>query len=103
MVWGSRIEAQHQVFFHQLVQRRSQLVFIGARLRFDRIGHRGFGHRHRIDQYLMAFRAKSVARLRDAQLGDRAQITGMQFADLDQLAALASPRCEPSLSVSPRV
>ena len=56
------IEAKQKILFHQLVQRRSQLVFVRARLRFDRISHRGLGNGHGLDENLVSLGAKRVAR-----------------------------------------
>ena len=94
------IEAKQQVFFHQLVQRRSQLVFVRAGLRLDRVSHRRLRNRDRVDQDFVPLRAQRVAGQRDAQLGDRAEITRMQLRYFDQLPSLHDREVRQSLVVA---
>ena len=78
----------HRIFFHHLVQRRRQLILVGARLRFDRIRHRRLRHRHWFQKNLVRFIAQSVTRQGHAKLGHSSKIPRMQLLHLNRLAPL---------------
>ena len=101
---GLRIaeEPDHRVVFHQLVQRRRELVLIGAGLRLDGVGHGGFGHGYRLEEDLVRFVAERVSGQRDAQLGDGAEVAGVEFLHLDRLAALHDGEVRQALGLLPR-
>ncbi len=80
---GLRIaeEAQHGVFFHQLVEADAQLVFVGAALRLD---GEGDGRLGQLDARILdrgCLVAQRVAGERVFQLRDRANIAGVQLRD----------------------
>ena len=58
---GVAEEAQHGIFFHQLVDAVAQLVFVGAGLGLDGEGDRRFGERDRRILDGSAFVAQRVA------------------------------------------
>ena len=78
---GLRIaeEAQHGIFFHQLVDAVAQLVFVGARLGLDGEGdgRLGEGDLRILDR--RTFVAQRVAGQGVLQLGDGADIAGVQL------------------------
>ncbi len=80
--FGLRIaeEAQHGIFFHQFVDARAQLVFVGAALGLDGESDRRLGQLHPRILNGRALVAESVAGERVFQLRNRADIAGMQFS-----------------------
>ena len=81
-------EAHHGVFFHELVQGGRELVLVGAGLGLDGVGHGGLGHGDGLEEDLVRLVAEGVAGQGDAQLGDGAEVAGVEFRNLDGLAAL---------------
>ena len=81
-------EAQHEIFFHQLVDAVGELVFIGARLGLDgksngRLGQLQVGILNRA-----ALVSQRIAGERFPQLGDHADVAGVQLGHLDRRLAL---------------
>ena len=62
----------------------------------------GFGHRHGIEEDVLALFAQRVAGKGDAQLDGSAQIAGVEFLHLHRLAALHDVEVGESLRL-PRV
>ncbi len=81
-------EADEQVFFHELVDGGGELVFVGAALGLDGVGHGRLGGSGHIHLDLRALLAQRVAGEGFAQLGHGAQIAGVQLGHFDGLAAL---------------
>ena len=77
-----------EVFFHELVEGGGELVFVGAGLGLDGVGHGGLGHGDGVDAEVVAFVAEGVAGVGDAELGDDAEVAGVELGDFDELAAL---------------
>ena len=86
---GLRIaeEAQHGIFFHQLVDAGAQLVFIGAALGFDGKGDRRLRQLHPRILNRRRLVAQRVAGERVFQLGHRSNVAGVQ------LRSPAPPSC----------
>ena len=82
------VEADEQVFFHELVDGGRELVFVGARLWLDGVGHGGLGRRGHVDLEVGAFLAERVAGERVAELAHCAEIAGVKLGDFNGLAAL---------------
>ena len=80
-----------------------ELVFVGAALRLDGVGHGRLGQRSQINLNIRALRAQRVAGQRFAQLGHRADIAGMQFGDFNGLAALHHAQVREALLAASRV
>ncbi len=97
------IEANQQVFFHELMNGGRELVFIGAGLGLDGIGHRRFGQRGEVDLNVAALLPQRVAGKGIAQLGYRAEIAGMQLGDFNRLAALHDAKVREALLAAARV
>jgi hypothetical protein len=85
------------------VQGRRELVFVGARARLDRIGHRRLGNRDRLDENLVRLVAERVAGERDVQLDRGAQIARVQLLHLDRLAPLHQVKVGQALRLAARV
>ncbi len=87
---GLRIaeEADEQVLFHELVDGGGELVFVGAGLGLDGVGHGGLGEPGQFDLDVAALDAESVAGEGIAQLGHGAEVAGVELEDFDCLAAL---------------
>ena len=81
-------EADEQVLFHELVDGGGELVFVGAGLGLDGVGHGRLGQRGDVDLDLGALLAEGVAGEGVAQLGHGAQVAGVQLGHFDGLAAL---------------
>ena len=74
-------EAKEKIFLHQLMNGGRELVFVGAGLRLDCVGHRRFRQGDRVEEDFVALVAESVARERVPELGDGAEVARMQFVD----------------------
>ena len=87
---GLRIaeEADEQVLFHELVNGGGELVFVGAGLGLDGVGHGRLGEGMEIDLDVGALCAERVAGEGDAELGHGAEVAGVELGDFDGLAAL---------------
>ncbi len=87
---GLRIaeEADEQVLFHELVDGGGELVFVGAGLGLDGVGHGRLGERGQFDLDVGALGAERVAGEGFAELGDGAEVAGVELGDFDGLAAL---------------
>ena len=96
-------EADEQVFFHELVNGGGELVFVGAGLGLDGVGHGRLGQRMQIDLDVGAFDAKGVAGEGVAQLGHGAQVAGVQLGNFDGLAALHHGEVRKALLAAARV
>ena len=88
MVWGSRKKRIMQVLFHELVEGGGELVFVGAGLGLDGVGHGGLGHGDGLDEDFVGLVAEGVAGEGVAELGDGADVAGVEIVDFDGLAAL---------------
>ncbi len=96
-------EPNQQVFFHQLVNRRRELVFIGAALGLNGVSHGRLRQRRQIHLNIPALRSQRVAGQRIAQLGNSAQIAGMQFSYFNGLSPLHRAQVREALLSAPRV
>ena len=85
---GVAVEAELEIFFHELVEGGGELVFVGAGFGLDGVGHGGLGRGDGVDAEVVAADAEGVAGLRDAELGDDTEVAGMELGDFDELAAL---------------
>ena len=87
---GLRIaeEADEQVLFHEFVNGGGQLVFVGAGLGLDGVGHGRLGEGMEVDLDIRTLCAEGVAGEGDAELGDGAEVAGVKFGNFDGLAAL---------------
>ena len=81
-------EADQQIFFHQLVDGGGELVFVGAALGLDGVGHGRLGEGRHIDLDVGALLAQRVAGEGFAQLGHCAQVARVQLGHFNGLAAL---------------
>ena len=81
-------EADEQILFHELVNGGRELVFVGAGLGLDGVGHGGLGRRGERDLEFGALCSEGVAGERVAELGHRADVAGVELGDFDGLAAL---------------
>ena len=100
---GVAEEADEQVFFHELVDGGGELVFVGAGLGFDGVGHGRLGRRGYIHLDFGAFLAERVAGEGVAQLGHGAQVTGVELGHFNGLAALHHAEVRQSLLVTASV
>ncbi len=66
----------------------AELVFVGAGLGLDGVGHGGLGEPRQFDLDVGALDTEGVAGEGVAKLGDGAEIAGMEFEHFDGLAAL---------------
>ncbi len=81
-------EADEQVFFHELVDGGGELVFVGAGLGLDGVGHGRLGELGELDLDVGALCAQGVAGEGVAQLGHGAEVAGVELEDFNGLAAL---------------
>ena len=82
------VEANEQVFFHELVDGGRELVLVGAALGLDGVGHGGLGGLGHIHLEVAALCTERVAGERVAELAHCAEIAGVQLGDFNGLAAL---------------
>ena len=75
------IEAQCLVLFQNPVDGVAHAIFVVARLGFDGEGDRGFGNLDRRVGDIQALIRQGVAREGVLELGDCADIAGVQFGD----------------------
>ena len=78
---GIAEEAHHHVLFHQLVDAGGEFVLVSAGLGLDGEGDGGLGQRDPRILDGMGLLAQSVAGERLLQLGDGADVAGMQLGD----------------------
>ena len=76
-------EADEEVLFHELVDGGGELVFVGAGLGLDGVGHGGLGHGAGSIEDVGALGAEGVAGEGVAELGDGAEIAGVELEDFD--------------------
>ena len=81
-------EADEQVLFHELVDGGGELVFVGAGLGLDGVGHGRLGRADEFDLDVGALGSEGVAGEGFAELGHGADVAGVEFEDFDGLAAL---------------
>ncbi len=81
-------EADEQVLFHELVDGGGELVFVGAGLGLDGVGHGRLGRRGELDLDVGALCAEGVAGEGFAELGHGADVAGVELGDFNGLAAL---------------
>ena len=81
-------ERQRGIFFQNFVDRDADLLFVLARLWFDRECDRGFGILNRIVNDRMRFVAERVAGLCLFQLNAGNDVAGVGFGNLVELLAL---------------
>ena len=84
------VEAQRLVFFQDAVDGVAHAVFVVARLGFDGEGDGGLGQLHRRIGDVQALIRQRVAGQGVLQLGDGADIAGVQFGDRLQGLALGT-------------